>query len=194
MVVALAMGAGLGCGGYTVGYEGARGPRRAKADIAVFDVECRDPVSGIGDCTHQGQPLALRVLGVFRVPSKATSNWSKYRGKVLDAASAGGCPAVALRTIPPVRSDGAAVGAFCVEPRAAAGPIRPAPVGAPTFAPTAAPTYGPAPTYAPAPTGAPTYAPAPTAPTAPTPAGRIECNGPADCPPGNRCVRGVCGM
>jgi len=156
------------CGGYSVSYEGVRNAKKGKGDIAVYDIDCRDPVLQPADCQFQGGPMPWAAIGVFRAPKKALSGWDKYRGKVTDAAAANGCPAVAIRRMPPGSSDGGSIGAFCVDPAnpnmptAAATPGAPGPggVGISVSATITAPVY--------------------------------ECNGPSECPPGMKCTRGVC--
>lgn len=154
------------CGGYSVSYEGVRNAKKGKGDIVVYDVDCRDPLLQPGDCTFQGAAMPWRAIGVFRAPKKALSNWEKYRAKVTEVAASNGCPAIALRRMPPASSDGATIGAFCVEPGAApangelnAGQPQPNGVGISVSA-TVMPVY--------------------------------QCGGPSECPPGMKCVRGTC--
>jgi hypothetical protein len=113
------------CGGYSVNYDGARGAKRAKSDITFYEIDCREPTLQTQDCQYNGSALPWKTLGVFRAPKKATSDWGKYRGKVADSASMNGCPAVAIRKMPP---NGDGIGAFCVDP-ASAGAAAPPPGG-----------------------------------------------------------------
>ena len=111
------------CGGYSVSYDGARAAKRAKSDITFYEIDCREPTLQTQDCQFNGAALPWKTLGVFRAPKKALSNWGGYRSKVADSAATNGCPAVAIRRMPP--SSGDAIGAFCVEPAAAAAPPPP---------------------------------------------------------------------
>lgn len=164
LVAALAATSACG-GGMTVAYDGARGPKRSKGDIAVYDLDCREPVQSTGDCTYNGGPVGWKTVGVFRTPSKALSNWGRYRVKAVETAANAGCPALAIRKVPPASSDGMAIGAFCVDPSASLGA---AGNGAGNGAGTSV---------------------MPTATAQPAP---IECNQPSDCPGGMKCMRGQC--
>ncbi len=164
-LVASAAAAACG-GGLTVNYEGTRGAKRAKTDVPVYDVDCQDIIQTKLDCTYQGGPLAWRALGIFRIPTKANGNWGRFRVKVVESAAAAGCPAIALRKIPPSNNDGTAIGAFCVDTNIIEMPGGPQQQqGGIGISVSASATYTP-----------------------PT----IECNGPSDCPPGMKCTRGTC--
>jgi hypothetical protein len=166
VVSALAVTLSLsGCGGMTVPYEGAHGPKKARADIPVYDIDCRDPVQSPADCTFNGGPLQWQSIGLFRVPSKAIGKWSTYRSKVQDVAAQQGCTAVALRKFAPAHTDGNAIGAFCVDPAAHA-------------------TGGNG--------GAPATGGVGISVSASATIQTIECNQPSDCPPGLKCTRGTC--
>lgn len=106
------------CGGYSVNYDGARGARRAKSDVTFYEIDCREPTVQTQDCQYNGAALPWKTIGVFRAPKKALSDWGKFRSKVADSASTNGCPAVAMRRMPPSQGEG--IGAFCVEPAATA--------------------------------------------------------------------------
>lgn len=151
------------CGGYSVSYDGARAGKRSKSDVTFYEIDCREPTLQPQDCQFNGAALPWRTLGVFRAPKKALSDWGKYRGKVADSAAMNGCPAVAMRRMPP--SSGEAIGAFCVEP---------APASAPP------PTNGPGASIS-------------VSATATATTGTTECNSASDCPPGMKCTRGTCG-
>lgn len=124
----LALGLGLGatltgCGGYTVPYEGAQGASRKAAEVAIYDIECKDPAMGPADCTYNGGPMGFKALGIFRVPSKALKDWAGYRKKVQEQAARHGCPAVAIRRTGPAMIDAQTAGGFCIDPGApGAGP------------------------------------------------------------------------
>lgn len=166
LLVVSALALTSACGGYSVPYEGARGAKRAKTDVPVYEVQCQPQVNSPADCTYQGGPMGFKVTGLFRVPPKALANWGRYRVRVIETAAGYGCPAIALRATPPAASDGTAVGAFCIDPSAAAsGPTEGNGGGGVGVSVTATATVTP-----------------------PT----IECNQQSDCPPGLNCSRGTC--
>jgi hypothetical protein len=163
-ILTLAGAAACG-GGYTVPFEGDRGPKRAKTDVPIYDVDCQAQVNSPADCSYQGGAMGFKVLGLFRVPPKALANWGRYRVRVLETAAAMGCPAVAFRKIPPGSSDGTAIGGFCIDPASA-------PAGGSASAGGAG--------------GINISVSASVTPP------RIECNQPSDCPPSLKCTRGEC--
>ncbi len=167
LLVASALALTSACGGYSVPYEGARGAKRAKTDVPVYEVQCQAQVNSPADCTYQGGPMGFKVTGLFRVPPKALANWGRYRVRVIETAAAYGCPAIALRAAPPAASDGTAVGAFCIDPTAPAvtGTEGNGGEGGAGISVTGSATVTP-----------------------PT----IECNQQSDCPPGLKCSRGAC--
>lgn len=154
------------CGGYTVSYDGTRAAKRSKSDVVFYEIDCKDPLLQPSDCIYNGAALPWQTLGVFRVPKKAISGsgWEGYKRKLADAAATNGCPAVAVRKMPPAQSDGGAIGAFCVNPATAS---------------TAAPA-------APAGGGVGVSVSATVTATV------TECNANTDCPPGQKCMRGTC--
>jgi len=159
-----------GCGGSigTINYE-ARGPNpppRAKSEIAMYDVDCREPTVAMADCTYNGAAVNWKVIGAFHTPVKAAAKWGRYRTDVLQMASIKGCPAVAIRRVAPSNTGSEPIGAFCVDP-AAAGDVTPA---------------GPGPT-------GPAIGVSGSATVTPT---AHECNTNNDCPPGVKCTRGTC--
>lgn len=123
-VAGIGLSAGIvGCGGYTVPYEGAQGASRKAAEVAVYDIECKDPAMGPADCTYNGGPMGWKALGIFRVPGKALKDWAGYRKKVQEQAARMGCPAVAIRRMGPAMVDAQTTGGFCIDPGASsAGP------------------------------------------------------------------------
>jgi hypothetical protein len=67
-------------------------------------------------CKRDGQPIAVKVLGMYHAAPLATGKWDQYRAEVTEKARMAGCPAVAVRKNPPtVNQGGEAIGAFCVE-------------------------------------------------------------------------------
>ncbi len=123
----------VGCGGYAVPYEGAQGAARKAGEVAIYDIECKDPAMGPADCTYNGGPMGFKAIGVFRVPPKALKDWASYRKKVQEQAARYGCPAVALRRMGPAMADAQTTGGFCIDP--AATPGGPASAGGPNPGP-----------------------------------------------------------
>jgi hypothetical protein len=160
---------GFACGGSigTINYEprAPNPPPRAKTEIAMYDIDCREPVVAMSDCTYNGAAVNWQVIGAFHTPVKAAAKWGKYRSDVLQMASVKGCPAVAMRRVAPSNTGSEPIGAFCVDP-AATGDAGTAP-----------------------PPGGPGIGVSGTATVAPV---AHECNSNNDCPPGVKCTRGTC--
>ena len=161
------------CGGSIgpVNYEPREPPRapRAKTEVAMYDVDCREPTLNMTDCVYNGAPVGWKVLGAFHTPTKAAAKWGKYRSEVLSMASMKGCPAVAIRRTAPSNTGSEPIGAFCIDPGAMGG-------GGPTQPDPGA-------------TGGPAVIGTATA-TVSVPA--HECNTSNDCPPNVKCTRGTC--
>jgi hypothetical protein len=61
--------------------------------------------------------MPWRVLGVFHAVPAAGGHWDDYRGRIPAMTGERCCPAVAIRTTPPMANqEGEAIGAFCVAP------------------------------------------------------------------------------
>ncbi len=155
------------CGGSigTINWE-QRAPSpapRAKAEIAMYDVDCREPVVNMTDCMYNGATVNWKVIGAFHTPTKAAAKWGKYRTDVLQMASLKGCPAVAIRRVAPSNTGSDPIGAFCVDPAAAGDGGQPGGTGAAISGSASV-----------------------SVPTA------HECNTNNDCPPGVKSTRGTC--